>query len=80
MRRFGVLLLLAGLLAGLLPVQGARAQPLSIGPAQLGPPGSGAVAELHLPDGPGPFPAVVLLHGCSGITPNMARWAARLTR
>ncbi|SHI96422.1 Dienelactone hydrolase [Roseomonas rosea] len=56
----------------------AAPQPLSVTPDRIGPPGSGAMAELHLPPGPGPFPAVVLLHGCSGITPNMARWAARL--
>jgi dienelactone hydrolase len=77
----------AVLLAGLLlaaPAARAQtgpdipAQPLAVTPDRIGPPGSGAMAELHLPAGPGPFPAVVLLHGCSGITPNMARWAARL--
>lgn len=30
------------------------------------------------PDGPGPFPAVLLLHGCSGVGRNHALWARRL--
>ena len=28
--------------------------------------------EIHVPDGDGPFPAVLLLHGCGGVRPNMA--------
>jgi dienelactone hydrolase len=36
--------------------------------------------RLKKPDGPGPFPAVVLLHGCGGIQPKRDhRWAERLT-
>lgn len=31
-------------------------------------------AELFLPSGDGPFPAVVMLHGCSGIAPFAARY------
>ncbi len=34
--------------------------------------------ELYRPDGPGPFPAVVLLHGCSGIKENQRQWAGLL--
>lgn len=30
------------------------------------------------PEGEGPFPAVVLLHGCSGIFDNLYVWASRL--
>src|SRR5262245_18818326 len=30
---------------------------------------------LHLPSGQGPFPAVVLLHGCSGPSPSVTKWA-----
>jgi dienelactone hydrolase len=36
-------------------------------------------AELHLPRGPGPFPTLILLHGCGGIGPNLAAWAQWLT-
>jgi len=32
------------------------------------------------PDGPGPFPAVVLLHTCGGVGRHMPGWAARLQR
>lgn len=31
--------------------------------------------ELYRPPGPGPFPAMVLLHGCGGAEPHHARWA-----
>ena len=34
--------------------------------------------HLYRPDGPGPFPAVVLLHGCAGILPSSLRWAQTL--
>src|SRR5262245_47206415 len=32
-------------------------------------------ADLYTPRGKGPFPAVVLLHGCGGVTPNVPAWA-----
>jgi dienelactone hydrolase len=39
-------------------------------------------ATVHKPDGPGPFPAVVIMHDCSGIGPQSsgapARWAQEL--
>ena len=34
--------------------------------------------HLYRPDGPGPFPAVVALHGCGGIGPHLHRWAQTL--
>jgi dienelactone hydrolase len=34
--------------------------------------------HLYRPDGPGPFPAVVGLHGCGGIRPVHHRWAHTL--
>lgn len=33
---------------------------------------------LHLPEGRGPHPAVILLHGCGGLRPNAAMWAGFL--
>lgn len=35
-------------------------------------------AYLSKPEGDGPFPAVVLLHGCSGLAPRSRLWAERL--
>jgi len=32
-------------------------------------------ASLTRPSGRGPFPAVVLLHGCGGVSPQLGRWA-----
>src|SRR5258708_11158723 len=38
--------------------------------------------RVRLPDGPGPFPGVVILHDCSGLGPRSSgaprRWADRL--
>ena len=36
-------------------------------------------ANLYKPSGAGPFPALVLLHGCSGIQPVTIAWAQWLT-
>jgi dienelactone hydrolase len=36
--------------------------------------------KLTKPDGDGPFPAVVLLHGCSGVQDHHYRWAGKLKR
>jgi dienelactone hydrolase len=32
-------------------------------------------AELYVPRGTGPFPALILLHGCSGVGPHTLAWA-----
>jgi dienelactone hydrolase len=32
-------------------------------------------AETYRPDGRGPFPAIVLFHGCEGVSDNVRRWA-----
>ena len=32
-------------------------------------------ADLYTPSGTGPFPSVVLFHGCSGVSPNVPAWA-----
>lgn len=55
-----------------------RSGPLVFDAAAVGAPGSHAAAELYQPEGTGPFPAVVVLHGCSGIGANMRIWARRL--
>lgn len=34
--------------------------------------------EVFKPDGPGPFPAVIVLHGSDGVSDNHRRWATRL--
>ena len=31
--------------------------------------------HLYQPEGPGPFPAMVLLHSCAGLRPNVFEWA-----
>jgi dienelactone hydrolase len=45
-----------------------------------GTPGQGNSAnyELITPQGSGPFPAVVVMHACNGVTDNTRRWASRL--
>src|SRR5215510_57673 len=37
-------------------------------------------ARLRRPDGGGPFPTLVLLHGCGGITPGNDWWTETLRR
>jgi dienelactone hydrolase len=36
--------------------------------------------DIHYPDGEGPFPVVILLHGCGGVRPNMAVYAGIANR
>ena len=42
-------------------------------------PGLPLWGHLNKPAGTGPYPAVVLMHGCAGIRPTYARWASHLT-
>ncbi|MEQ9257847.1 MAG: dienelactone hydrolase family protein [Roseovarius sp.] len=59
----------------------ARAEPVSI-PASSTHRG-GALAlpgDLRLPEGTGPHPAVVLIHGCAGLTPPVVEGLARHAR
>ena len=51
-----------------------RAQPTF----EVGGPGSGRTNELFLPSGQGPFPAMIVMHGCDGIGPHYRAWAQRL--
>jgi dienelactone hydrolase len=57
----------------------AHGQPLTFDSSTVGEPWSDARAELFVPHGPGPFPAVVVLHGCNGVGVAMRTWARRLT-
>ncbi|HET8746391.1 MAG TPA: alpha/beta family hydrolase [Ramlibacter sp.] len=61
---------LGALLAGL-ACAGAQAGDMVLFPASVGYTASEVTlrAELHRPEGPGPFPAVVLMHGCGGWQP-----------
>lgn len=52
----------------------ARKQGIELEPE----PGVLLTAELSKPGGSGPFPAVVLLHGCRGIQPYQRQWAREL--
>ncbi len=52
--------------------------PLSFGPHDIGPPYSEALAEIRRPAGPPPYPVVVILSGCAGITHNERDWSVRL--
>jgi dienelactone hydrolase len=56
----------------------AGAAALSFDAGSVGPPGSNARAEIWLPTGTGPFPAVVVLHGCDGIGRHYRIWARDL--
>jgi dienelactone hydrolase len=42
------------------------------------PPDGKLTAVLVTPDGPGPFPTVIVLHGCGGLSSNQTLWATRL--
>jgi dienelactone hydrolase len=52
--------------------------PLTFDAKSVGGPNSGAAIELWRPTGSGPFPAIVVLHGCDGVTVHHRNWAARL--
>src|SRR5262245_13269911 len=56
----------------LIPADSGKAQGTALGQ------GNSANYELLIPQGGGPFPAVVVMHGCDGIRENTRRWAARL--
>lgn len=73
--------LVPGILAALLLSAVAHAsddRPLVFDAKSVGEPNSGATLELWRPAGAGPFPAVVVLHGCDGVTAHHRSWAARL--
>jgi dienelactone hydrolase len=70
--------LLILLMAVLAACAQAPRQPLVFGGDTVAGPRSNAPGELYLPTGSGPFPAIVLLHGCDGVGPHYRDWARRL--
>jgi dienelactone hydrolase len=77
-------LAVAGLLLSALPLKASETIAIPSNPIPTAPgahPAPGPLSgELSLPTGQGPFPVVILLHGCNGISrANMRRWSDRLT-
>lgn len=56
----------------------ATAAPLTFDNTTVGAPGSNRIGELYLPAGEGPFPGMVVLHGCDGIGAHYRDWARGL--
>jgi len=52
--------------------------PLTFDASTVGGPASEGRAELFAPAGAGPFPAIVVLHGCSGVGRHERLWAQQL--
>ncbi len=65
------------ILAQCVGLQSTR-EPLSFDAKSVGGPNSGAPLELWLPPGTGPFPAVLVMHGCDGVIDHTRSWAGRL--
>jgi dienelactone hydrolase len=56
----------------------AADNPLAFSAKSVGGPNSGAALELWRPKDAGPVAAVVVLHGCDGVSSHQRSWAARL--
>jgi dienelactone hydrolase len=71
---------LAAFATSLLLCTGAYAQhaPLVINNDTVGDLRMRQVGAIILPSGAPPFPAVVVMHGCNGVSPNTRAWARRL--
>src|ERR1700761_2136715 len=67
------------LLCTLIALTACAQTPLAFDAGASSGPEARAQGELFLPDGVGPFPAVVLLHGCDGVGPHYRAWARRLS-
>src|SRR6266850_4725927 len=59
--------------------ESAIAQPLTFDGGTVGGPASNSRAELFVPMGAWPFPALVVLHGCNGVGRHVRLWAQQLT-
>lgn len=70
MTRLGTLLIAAAVaLAGCAGDLASHRVPVTLPrPATL-------TGDLYLPRGTGPFPTLILLHGCAGLGPNLVGWA-----
>jgi len=66
------------LLLAVLWLVAAGPAPQTFDASNVGGPASNAPAELYQPAGPGPFPAMVVLHPCNGVGPHARNWARRL--
>lgn len=64
-------------------ITGSKAQEARIERVTFPPMGQSDInltsGQLYLPSGTGPFAAVVILHGCSGVRQNAHSWAAELS-
>ncbi len=69
--------LLGSLLLYVTPAS-AQMKGLAFDAATVGGPRSNGPAELFMPAGTGPFPAMVVLHGCDGVGPHYRDWARQL--
>jgi dienelactone hydrolase len=70
--------LIATIVAGCTSMTGKSLSIPSLDIANARKPPHPLVATLALPPGTGPFPVVIVLHGCGGVSPRMDVWAARL--
>jgi len=55
--------------------EGVRFESLETYPGAAGQPPGEVTGLLTLPQGPGPFPVIVMLHGCAGLYDTHAEWA-----
>jgi dienelactone hydrolase len=60
------------------PARAIDLRPLAFDARLVGEPSSGSPLEVWRPMGVGPFPAMVVLHGCGGVGAGSRGWAARL--
>jgi dienelactone hydrolase len=58
--------------------QGASQKPVTINDETVGTLRAHQAGSIILPEGKPPYPAVVVLHGCNGISPSTRIWARRL--
>ena len=73
MRHFGILVVVF-----LLGCTSGVTEPLTFDPSTVGGLASDARAKLFIPAKQGPFPAVIVLHGCDGVTRHVRIWAQQL--